>query len=107
MEKKNKLESMDQKILEHIQAHCPEYKIESVEDLFCALSDEETVHEEEHCRHRWWTTYLVVVKIGDKFIQYHDNRSDDGEDRGQEDEPEHVCEVEPYQKTVTAYRVKK
>lgn len=78
-------------------------------DILDCLESEDKLVEYELCKFCWWAIYERVVKVGDKFIAFELARTtgdDSPEDKGYK--PNFFFfEVEPYETTVTKYRVKK
>lgn len=75
-------------------------------DLIEMLRRPRVIYRENTCSHRWWESWLYVVKIEDKFIGYEwaeANRDESIFDLGWEFEWNTVAEYEPKEITTTIY----
>lgn len=105
---------MDGKVRKHINDCCEKHGWEPCEapvDYEEALQEAKELVEVGRDEHRWYFVVTKVVELDGMFIQYDtiDMKGGDATaaDAGLEFDVNQVFEVEPYDKTVTAYRRKK
>lgn len=104
---------MDEKVRKHINDYCEKHgwepcgKPEEHEEV---LREGKELLEVEREEYRWYFVVTKVVELDGMFIQYDtiDMKGEDATalDAGLHFDMDRVFEVEPYEKTVTAYRRK-
>ena len=71
------------------------------------LHEMSPIHKEKVGEHRWWNDINRVVRLGDLLVQIEsaETTNDDSlSDIGWKGDYSNIIEVEPYEKTITAYR---
>ena len=104
---------MNKRILGLLEDYCIEKGFEKWEndnELLEVLRNFDVIHKELCDSHRWWNEYQYVIRIKDTYIGYC-NAETTGDmsasEVGYDFEPDSICEMEPIQKTITTYIVKK
>lgn len=92
-------------IFQWLKEKYPDWKTDSIKEILEGFDYQaETTSSSEH---RWWTNHERVLKLGDKYIGY-DWATTTGDqnafDKGFEFDEDSLCFMEPYEKTIIAYR---
>lgn len=78
-------------------------------DPYELLGESKPVYREERGAHRWWNDVFTVVEIEGRLIGFMNGQvtgDNSLDETGWRFNPDSVCEVEPYEETVTKYRPK-
>ena len=99
---------MNEKIREHVKKYneAKGYGITD-EDIIETIRDNKKIWTGDFSGRRHWTDCLSVVKINGMLIGFNDAQTtgdDSPYDKGWEFEPESICEVAPYEVTITNYK---
>lgn len=102
---------MNDKVKEHIDSYRKQRKwppCEAPTDYVEVLTECKILVEVARDEHRWYFVVTQVVELNGMFIQFDaiEMKGEDAtaEDCGLEFDMDRVFEVEPYERTVTAYR---
>lgn len=97
--------------IEHLKAIAlRDYEDADDTTLWEILTEGDEIESEIVSEHRWYDDERKVVKVEGMFIEYYDYHitgDNTSWDMGLENQFDTICEVEPYEVTVTKYRKKK
>ncbi len=102
--------ALDQEVKAFLEEICKREGWESTDESFTELLlDGDEIHYEMGASHRWYDEKTVVIKIGESFIMYdwyHITGDNSVSDMDLAFDLSSVCFCEPYEETVTRYRMK-